>query len=225
MVQTAPEPTENTLRKKRQILRAASRVFRQRGLHAAGMRDIAAEMGMHVGNLYYYFESKQDLLAFCQADTLSGLLEMAAEIDALDLPADAALARLIRDHVTLLNEGTPGSLAHLEVEALEGPFRDPILEQRERYESAIRRIIDRGVERGVFRPCDSKVATMAILGALNWTVKWYRPEGGKPAESIGEEFAAHLVGGLQVGGATLDPMALDPATADVLEAEAAESRP
>ena len=40
----APAADAKTLRRKRQILEAASRVFRRRGLHATGMRDIAAEL-------------------------------------------------------------------------------------------------------------------------------------------------------------------------------------
>jgi hypothetical protein len=35
-----------------------------------------------------------------------------------------------------------------------------------------------------------------ILGALNWTVKWYQPGGRRSADSIGEEFADLLVRGL-----------------------------
>src|SRR5215213_8252208 len=108
---------ERVSEKKREILDAASRVFRRRGLHAAGMRDIAAELGMAVGNLYYYFRDKEDLLAFVQESALSRLLDMAAQVRALDLPADRKLRLLLEEHVVGLNdpeEGTPGSLAHLE---------------------------------------------------------------------------------------------------------------
>ena len=199
MVQIAAreaDRTERGLRQKRRILEAASRVFRQRGLHATGMREIAAELGMHVGNLYYYFRNKQDLLAFCQDDALSGLLERAREIRGLDLPADAKLARLIEAHVERLNAGTPGSLAHLEVEALEGELYDAIMRRRDAYEKLIRETIAEGIESGVFRDADPKVVSMAVLGAANWTVKWYRPEGGRAIEEIGSEFATLLVGGL-----------------------------
>ena len=74
--------------RKRQILMAASRVFRRQGLHASGMRDIATEMGMHVSNLYYYFENKQALLAYCQEETLDRLLVLARETGRLDRRVD-----------------------------------------------------------------------------------------------------------------------------------------
>jgi hypothetical protein len=49
---------------------------------------------------------------------------------------------------------------------------------------------------GVFRQTDPKVTAMAILGALNWTVKWFRPDGGKTAQEIGRECAELLVRGV-----------------------------
>ena len=177
-------------------MEAASRVFRRKGLHASGMRDIAAEAGMQVGNLYYYFEGKDELLAFCQLDTLGTLMELARQVETQDLPPSCKLHKLVAGHVVALNEGTPGSLAHLEVEALEEPWRSEILARRAEYEEVFRQVIGEGVRAGVFRPADVKAAVLAILGAVNWTVKWFRPDGRKSAREIGELFADQLVRGL-----------------------------
>lgn len=206
MVQISPRRSEPGLRgyekvreKKREILLAASRVFRERGLHATGMRDIAAELGMAVGNLYYYFKDKEELLAFIQESTLSDLLDMAARVRAQDLRADQKLRLLLEEHVVMLNdpeEGTPGSLAHLEIEALGEGRRAAVQAQRDEYERILRRLIEDGMDRQVFRPVDAKVASLALLGAVNWTVKWFRPEGGKSARQIGREAAETLVRGL-----------------------------
>ena len=53
-----------------EILRAAARVFRRRGVAAAGMREIAEEAGLSPGNLYHYFSGKDEILLFCQERTL-----------------------------------------------------------------------------------------------------------------------------------------------------------
>jgi len=198
MVQTATASSDRSFEKKRTILQAASRVFRQRGLHAAGMREIAAELGMHVGNLYYYFENKQALLAFCQEDALDGLLGLVEATRDASLPAEERLRRLVVGHVVLLNERTPGSLAHLEIEALDAPWRAATQRRRDASQQASRDLIREGIASGRLKRVDPNVAAMAILGALNWTVKWFRPEGTKSAEAIGREFAELLVGGLEV---------------------------
>jgi TetR/AcrR family transcriptional regulator, cholesterol catabolism regulator len=202
MVQTSAthqqEPSAKVLEKKRDILDAASRVFRRRGLQATGMRDIAAELGMAVGNLYYYFKDKEELLAFVQEDALAGLLEMAARVRETGLRADTRLFRMIEEHVVRLNEGTPGSLAHLEVEALGETWRREVQERRDEYERAFRDTIQEGIAAGAFRPVDPKVSALAILGAVNWTVKWFRPDGRKSAREIGRDHAELLVRGLLV---------------------------
>jgi hypothetical protein len=49
---------------------------------------------------------------------------------------------------------------------------------------------------GSFRKADAKVAAFAVLGAINWVSRWFRPEGALDAATIGAQFADHLVGGL-----------------------------
>lgn len=198
-----PDAQGKVLEKKREILDAASRVFRRKGLHASGMREIAAELGMAVGNLYYYFKDKGELLAFVQEEALTGLLDLAARVQGTDLRADAKLLLLIEGHVVLLNETTPGSLAHLEVEALGERWREAIQERRDAYERAFREVIEAGIASGVFRRTDPKVAALALLGAANWTVKWFRPDGAKSAGEIGRQCAELLVRGLLAEGVEL----------------------
>jgi len=48
-------------KKKLQIIRTACRLFADKGYHSTTMPDIASELGMSVGNLYNYFESKEEL--------------------------------------------------------------------------------------------------------------------------------------------------------------------
>ena len=191
----AATPTRADLTRRR-ILEAASRVFRRQGLAGAGMRDIAAELGMHVGNLYYYFEDRRDLLAFCQETTLDRLLALAARAESTGADAAAKLRLLIAGHIVELNEEVPGSLAHLEFEAIDDARRPAILARREDYEACWRSVIEDGIASRVFRQVDAGTAARALLGAVNWTVKWYRPGGEQTAREIGDQFADVLIGGL-----------------------------
>lgn len=191
--------------RRRRILEAASRLFRARGLHATGMRDIASALGMATGNLYYYFRNKQDLLAFCQLEALAQLLALTRRVEALDLPPEARLHLLVAGHVRLLNEWIPGSLAHLEVEELDEAARPEIQCRRDRYETSLRRLVEAGRAAGRLRhDVDPKIAVLALLGAANWTVKWYDPDGNESAESIGRRFADLLVRGMLAPGVELE---------------------
>lgn len=202
MVQTtAASGSERVLERQRAILRAASKAFRDKGFHATGMREIASALGMTVGNLYYYFPGKEELLAFCQRDTLNRLGSVLAEARASDRPAPDRLAHLIERHVVILNEDGRGSLAHLEVPALEGEAHHELIAQRDAYENGLREVIDEGRLAGAFRDVDAGVAARAILGAVNWTVRWYRDGGARDAAAIGAEIAETQVRGLLADGA------------------------
>jgi AcrR family transcriptional regulator len=179
------------------ILRAAARVFRQRGFAGAGMREIAAEADLSPANLYHYFGSKQEILFFCQdrsLDRLLGNLERARRSRA-SLPD--RLREVARAHVLCLLDEIEGSAAHLALDGLPQTLARRLAAKRDRYERGIRELVERGIRRGELAPFDPALVTRAILGALNWTAGWYRPEGPKPASEIASHLAAYLVRGLE----------------------------
>jgi AcrR family transcriptional regulator len=179
-----------------EILRAAARIFRDRGYAAAGMREIAVAADLSPGNLYHYFRGKDELLFFCQDRSLDRLLVAlaAARRDPRPLPAplhDVALA-----HVLVLLDEVEGSAAHLEVDALPARLRARIVAKRDRYERGVRTLVADGIRSGALRDTDPTIATRAFLGALNWTAHWYRPEGSQSPRQVAELVADYAVGGL-----------------------------
>jgi AcrR family transcriptional regulator len=183
-----------TRRSKRrvEILRAAARTFRARGFHAAAMTDIAADLGMTKGNLYYYFRDKEEILYFCQEASLHRMLKTARDVTRRRISADAKLHELIVEQVRCMLDELHGSGAHLET-----PQNDRIVRKRDEYEAILRGVIAEGVRRGTFRPVDPKLAGLAILGAVNWSARWYRPDAGATPDQIGQTFATMLVRGLK----------------------------
>src|SRR6478752_1258403 len=52
------------VQRRTEIVEALVRVAGRRGLHAVGMRDVAAEAGVSLRLVQYYFETKEKLLLF-----------------------------------------------------------------------------------------------------------------------------------------------------------------
>ncbi len=179
------------------ILRSAARVFRRRGFADTGMRDIAREADLSPGNLYYSFKSKHELLYFCQDHSLDRMLAAARSAEAARLGPDARLRRVIRAHLACLLDELDGAAAHTEVEALPPTLRARIVAKRDRYERAVRRIVEQGVRSRAFARCDATLVTRALLGALNWTARWYRPDGAQPPAAVADAFADYLIRGLR----------------------------
>jgi AcrR family transcriptional regulator len=185
-------------RRRTEILHAALRAFRDRGYHATTLDDIAERLGVGKTALYHYFPDKEAILLACHQESL-------AELDRIlrgarrYASATERLAYLIREHVRVMTDTLEGSPLAFEVPALSPERQRPIIAARDRYERVLRRVIGEGIAAGEFREADPKIAAFAILGAINWIARWYRPEGTVHAEELGRQFADHLVGGLTCG--------------------------
>lgn len=183
------------LTRRRDILHAAARVFRERGLADAGMRDIAREADLSPGNLYYYFKNKGELVYFCQAQALDRMLD--AAFDGSAPTATEHLRHIIAAHLDATLNTVDGAAAHTEVDVLPPALRQRIVAKRDRYERAIRSVIESGIRTGEFRPLHAELVTRAILGALNWASRWYDPDGRLAAADLADTFGHYLIQGLK----------------------------
>jgi hypothetical protein len=75
-------------------------------------------------------------------------------------------------------------------------LRSAIVSKRDRYEQALRRLIADGVKSGELVDMNPAIVVRAILGAMNWTVTWFRPDGTDTAAAVGEVISRFLVRGV-----------------------------
>lgn len=186
---------EKHARRRAEIVQAALEAFRERGYHHTTLEDIARRLGIRNTALYHYFPDKDAILYECHRESLTEVQRIVE--DARRRPTAAErLAKVIREHVVVMTETLQGSPLAFEVTALPPGQREEIIAARDHYERAIRTIIDDGIRTGEFRPLDAKLTAFAILGAINWIARWYRPDGQTSGRDLGSQFADYLVGGL-----------------------------
>lgn len=179
-----------------EILRSAATAFSRQGFSSATMEDIAEALEMTKGNLYYYFRSKQELLYFCQRYSLGRLLEGAQEILSASLPRPVLLHRLIVSQIRCMLDELSGSAAHIEFRGLAQEQLAEIIARRDEYEKLMRRLVREGIESGEFHSQDARVAVWAILGAINWMVQWFSPQGDLSVDEVARQFAFFLTSSL-----------------------------
>lgn len=180
------------------ILRAAARLFRERGFADTGMRDIAAAADLSAANLYHYFNGKNDLLFYCQDRALDRMLAAVASARRETGSAAERLRLVCAAHLQTVLDEIEGATAHLQIDSLPPPMRDAIVKKRDRYEQGLRQIIVAGMKAGELVEMDPAVVARAMLGAMNWTVTWFRPEGPDTAATVGDVVSRFLVRGVAV---------------------------
>lgn len=196
---SGPVETEEKVGGRRdQILRAAGRLFSQRGYHGTSMRDLAAALGLTQGSLYNHWASKEELL-FAIIDRISDeFLQTLEPIARGGLSPTEKLRAAARAHVRIIVENLDTATVFLhEWKFLGAEYKERIREKRDRYERLFRRILEEGVERGEFRPVDVKLASLLYLSALNWIYQWYSPRGEWTAEEIADRYFELWLRGLR----------------------------
>ena len=160
------------------------------------MREIAEEADLSAGNLYYYFSGKDEILLFCQERTLERLLGVVKAARSIPGSWAGRLRSVLSAHVHCVLDELEGATAHLEVEALPEDMRAGIVRKRDAYERAVRALLAEGVKGGEFAPADPALVTRAMLGAVNWTARWYRHDGAQSFAEIADSLSDYLVRGL-----------------------------
>lgn len=185
--------------RRRAIVEAATEVFRRRGYSAASIQEIADEVGLLKGSLYYYIDSKEDLLFAVLSETYALAQAQIDQVEALqDLTPLERLGAYVEAHMRFIAEHTTKIAIYYSDFELVGEERKPLLiEQRKRFERYITDLIVQAQKSGeVASSVDAKIAAYLILGAMNWAYTWYRPDGRVTPRKLGKIASDLVVNGL-----------------------------
>jgi TetR/AcrR family transcriptional regulator, cholesterol catabolism regulator len=181
-----------------EILAVSARLFREKGFRATSMEDISSEMGITKAALYYYIESKHDLLYEICDSAITRLIEGVREIEAEPGTPEVRLERLIRWHVNMFSVNGDIMNVYLadEGELEEGKRRHMRSLSRE-FEGIYRDILQEAIRSKDFRKLDVPVAVRAISGMCNWLSIWYRPDGRLTADQVADIFIDLILKGFK----------------------------
>lgn len=198
----------------KRVLDAAARIFRDFGYAGTTMRAIADEADLKAGSIYYHYKSKDDLISAVLDIGINAVMDTVQ--DALKaLPAEASgrqrIETAIHAHLSAIIDIGDYTLATRRVfgQVPEG-IRAKNMRLRNSYGSMWQDILVEAQEKGEFRAdANITLARLFILGALNWTVEWFKP-GGRTIDDVAREFSSVVVDGLvskQAAGSAESPKA------------------
>jgi len=171
------------------IIRAAGRLFRQKGYNGTTIRDIADAVGMRSGSPFYHFKSKHEILFSVTTEGIEVMLKNLESVLANELPARECFETCVITHLNyLLGPGRDFAWVMLyESRLLEPAEREVVHRMSARYEAVFSGVLDRLHTNGDL--ADTSVVTRKlILGAMNWSAQWYNEGGASDPRAI----AGHL---------------------------------
>lgn len=187
------------------ILRIATEVFAEKGYHQASIRDISRATGVSLSGLYYYVESKEQLLFRIQEHSFEQVVENLEELlEGIEDP-NRRLRLLVENHLRFFvaNMQEMKVLSH-EADSLSGDYRRRVNDMKKRYSQVCVDILEE--LRPEDSPIDTRVAAYSLFGMMNWIYNWYRPDRDVPVEELAADMShLFLRGFLEADMAVIPP--------------------
>lgn len=188
----------NPTSRRAEVVRAAARLFSERGYHGTSMQHLGDALGLQRGSLYAHIGSKEELLFDVVDEGADRFLERGREALTSEGAAGTRLKALLVGHAETAAEHLDAATVFLnEWRYLSEDLRAAVQTKRDEYEAMVRSIVEDGIASGEFRPdADVRFAATLVLSAGNWLFSWYRPGGELGPTEIGERFAELMTRGL-----------------------------
>ena len=184
-----------------EVLNVAAQIFHERGYASATVQDVADALGMLKGSLYYYIDSKEDLLyrliavIHDEVDALLALLsaeEQLSPIERLELYA----RRVVEYNAKNL---TRISVYYHDIDQLTDPRRKELLSRRRVHERYVADLIREAQADGdVASDLDPKLLSNCVFGTIIWMYRWYKPGGEFSVEELSDTATRFVRSGLSV---------------------------
>lgn len=178
------------------LLADAARVFAEGGYHETSMRDLARATGMSLSGLYYYVESKEELLYLIQSRNFEAVVRGLEEaLEGVSDPVER-LARFVDNHLDYFASHMPEMkvLSH-EAGSLSGEYLARVNDVKRDYTLRLMDVLA-DVER-THGPAHAnrRVAAYALFGMMNWIYNWYDPLGDVGVELLSQNMCRLFLGG------------------------------
>ncbi|MGH9476472.1 MAG: TetR/AcrR family transcriptional regulator [Terriglobales bacterium] len=177
---------------RRDILRAAARLFQERGYDATSMQDVASALNFSKAALYHHFESKEQILFEIMSYGMDVFEEKVLAGVAGIADPEERLRAVVERHVELVLSGHDREISVIlhENRTLPAEAGRQINARKKHYMVYLGELVAEVQQRrGLKRPeVDAHLAAMALLGMMNWMYQWYRPEGGMSAAEIARQY-------------------------------------
>lgn len=164
-----------------ELLDAALDLFVEKGFAATKVDEVAARAGVSKGTLFLYFSSKEELFKEVVRQNISGhFAEWDGELEAYQDTTAELLRYCFATWWERVGSAKAGALDKLMLsEANNFPdlalfYRQEVIEPGRQL---IRRILQRGMERGEFRPMDLDYAIFLVEAPLMFLMMWQHSFG------------------------------------------------
>ena len=184
-----------------QIIKTAEQLFHERGYDATSMDDLAQAVGILKGSLYYYVNSKEDLLFRIVEKVHRAVDEFLDEVGEMsDIEPIDRIIRYVRMQLTY-NTTNLAELAvyYHEWKRLEGDRLAQVTKERHGHELRVRKLIEQAQAAGqISTDIDARLMVAHIFAVIIWPYTWFRSGGQFSASALVDSAVRFVAGGISL---------------------------
>lgn len=184
---------------KEEITKQSVKLFGEKGFSATSIQDIVDALGVTKGTFYYYFSSKQQLLADIHLLFIDDILTREKEIFA-DPGKDCKtkiyeIVRMLIRNIEM--QGPAARVFFREMRHLKEEQVSEVMEKRDQFRLYLQKVVETGIENRELRSdLRADIVTFAILGMCNWSYFWFEPDGPVSDEKVAVIYTEMVLNGV-----------------------------
>ena len=184
--------------KRKKIRDAAAMVLSVQGFENTTTRDIAKAAEISAASVYYYFDSKEDLLYQILDETMSTGLALIEEIEQSDKSLKEKLSDILQMHTKAAVDYNKMKLLVHDLNSLIPEHKEIIKEKQRSYVKKLIAILEELKQKGEMLDLDTKACAFAFFGMVSWAYRWYDPTGKLTPAQLAEIFKQIFTKGIFV---------------------------
>ena len=193
-----PFDKKNQRRKKRStLLNEALRMIHERGAASISLDDLAANLEISKGTVYYYFKSKDELLFECYSISFD-IWEQA--LDTADATGGTGAEKIELFLRTYLTEGlgTLHAVIYLrDQSSLHSPYREEAETRRQGLRDRMRALVAEGNADKSLAGVNPKISATILGASITWLLRAYQAGSGQSKADYISDAIAILLNGLR----------------------------
>lgn len=189
--------SQKSLDRAQEIYLLAAQLFVERGFESTSLTDLANALNITKAGLYYYFESKQELLYRIVELGLDNVKNEVLDPARAIKDPEERLKFIILNHARLAAEGNHAVIivSH-EMNSLSFAQREAVLHRRRDYFEFVRETLVEMQGDAKLSEIDMTTATFTLFGMILWLSRWYRASGALSVEKVCQDVCDMALNGL-----------------------------
>lgn len=179
--------------RRKELVSIAARLFKESSFDRTTVRMLASATGLKSGSLFHHFKDKEEILvAVIEGGLKKSIETIKRETAKVDQPNLRLFASIYGHLETLHGEEKDAHIVSVtEWKSLSEGSKNHLIKLRDEYEAYWQKIVDDAIAANLLTG-DPHLNRLFILGALNWSIQWFKPDQGLSIKQLAYNFYQSL---------------------------------